>query len=159
MNLKNSIGLAGAQINEYITYVGATIAGTDNTSMGLITKLLPAKTLTKLGDRVRFRVYFSATAGSNISGNLTLNGIAVSETIINGTNIRVAEVWIHYRDATHANILESGATPEVGAMSAINVAGFDWENDQDVTFHQTQVFTQHLALHCLFVDTHPIATV
>lgn len=159
MNLKNSITLAGAQVNENLTYVGAAIVGTDNTAMDLITRVLPANSLVKLGDRIRIRAYFSATAGSNISGHLTINGVSVSETTLNGTDIRVAEAWVHYIDATHANILESGSTPNVGGMSAINVAGFNWANAQNITFHQTQTSNQHLELYCLFIDLMQISTV
>jgi hypothetical protein len=123
--------------------------------MAVKTVELPTNTLTKLGDRIRIRVYFAATEGGSITGNIKINGVTCTTNIINSADIVLAEAWVHYRDATHANIIESGSP--LGVNTGINIAGFSWGGTQNITFEQTQTINQHLDLYCLFLDLLPIA--
>ncbi len=94
------------------TYISGTgTAGTDNTAMTLKTVVFSANTLTQVGDRMRIRSYFAATAGAADTGTTSINSVAVADTAVSGTSLAVTECWLHYIDATHANIIESGGGP------------------------------------------------
>jgi len=142
-----------------ITYISGTgTAGADNTAQTIKTLVLPANTLTQVGDRMRTRAYYQATAGPNITGAVKV-GPAAAEVLIGdlaviGTGLAVVESWLHYIDNTHANIIEneSGA---LGGLSAANAAGYTWNASQNIIFTQNAVVGQHLNLLALIVDVFP----
>lgn len=143
------------QYEHSITYISGTgTAGTDNTAMTVKTVTLPANTLTQVGDRMRIRTYFAATGGAPDAGATKINTVLTADTSVGGTSLALTECWIHYLDATHANIIEdeSGA---LGPVSAVNVAGFAWASNQDIIFTQTAVPAQHLVLYAMIIDIFP----
>lgn len=143
------------QYEHSITYISGTgTAGTDNTAMTIKTVTLPANTLTQVNDRMRIRTYFAATGGAPAVGATKLNTVTTADTSVSSTNLALTECWIHYLDATHANIIEneSGA---LGGVSAVNVAGFAWASNQDIIFTQNQVPAQHLVLYAMIIDIFP----
>lgn len=138
-----------------ITYISGTgTAGTDNTAMTIKTITLPANALTQVNDRMRIRCYFAATGGAPDVGATKVNTVLCADTSVSGTNLAVTECWIHYIDSTHGNIIENEAGA-LGAVSAVNVAGFNWAANQDIIFTQTQVPAQHLVVYAIIVDIFP----
>lgn len=71
------------------------------------------------------------------------------------TNLQVVECWLHYIDATHANIIENETGGGLGNLSATNVAGFNWAVNQNVIFTQNAVNNQHLVLYFMVADFFP----
>lgn len=71
-------------------------------------------------------------------------------TYISGTGIAGTDNTAQ----THANIIENEGGG-LGTVSAPNVAGFDWDADQDITFSQSQVGNNHCVLYALIVDILP----
>jgi hypothetical protein len=135
------------------TYISGTgTAGTDNTAMDVKSITIPANTLTQLGDRIRIRTYQFATVGPNILGTLKFNGVTIAVTPnMNSTDIVVEEIYLHYIDNTHANILHGNNLNN----TALNVAGFDWSSAQDLVISQNAVSSQHLVVAAMMVDRFP----
>lgn len=139
------------------TYVSGTgTAGTDNTAMTVKTIVLPANTLTQVGDRARIRTYFkSSSAGGSIVCSTTINGVTIADTThTGGTALGVDESWLHYIDDTHANIIEQEGGG-LGALSAFNVSGFKWSENQDIDIDQTAVASKHIIVAFIGVDIFP----
>jgi hypothetical protein len=143
-----------------ITYISGTgTAGVDNTAQTVKSLSLAANTLTQVGDRMRIRCYWTGDTGTPITGS-TLIGPAGSEVLVAHTTdsgaatLQVNEVWLHYIDATHANIIENEAGA-LGALSAPNVAGFGWNGAQNILFTQDAIANNHTILYALIVDVLP----
>lgn len=151
------LNTAGQHRSSSITYISGTgTAGTVNTAMTLLTVVLPADTLTVVGDRMRIRTYFNATAGATIVGETDINAVPVAHTThAGGASLNLTECWLHYIDATHANIIEQ-EVGALGALSAANVAGFNWAAAQDIIFTQTAVAAKAITLFALIVDVFPL---
>lgn len=142
------------------TYISGTgTAGTDGTAMTVKTVTLPANTLTQVGDRLHVRTYWKGDTGSAITGSVLL-GPAAAEVLIShttdsgATDLQINETWLHYIDATHANIIENEAGA-LGALSDVNVAGFGWAADQSILFTQSNAGNNHCVLYAFIIDVFP----
>lgn len=147
-----------------ITYISGTgTAGADNTAQTVKSIVVPANTLTQLGDRMRVRCYFAATVGPNITGTTKVGPAAAEVTVgsalINGTNLAVTEAWLHYIDNTHANIISMALGLLVTPPSAVNVAGFTWNAAQNVLISQDAIVAQHIVVYAVIVDVFPKGTI
>ena len=139
--------------NTYIS--GSGTAGSDNTAETVKTVVVPANTLTEVGDRLRVRVYFRGDTGAAVTMTATLNTVTIaSQADGGGTTWFMTETWLHYIDSTHANIAETGAGAEL-ASSAANSAGFDWTSAQDMDCDQDQVAGNHIVVYVIFLDVYP----
>ncbi len=139
--------------NTYIS--GSGTAGADNTAQTVITAVIPANTITQLGDRLRVRVYFRGDTGGAVTMTCTVNGVTIaSQADGGGTTWFMTETWLHYIDSTHANIAETGAGAELASGTA-NSAGFDWTSAQDVDCDQNQVSGNHIVVYAIFLDVYP----
>lgn len=138
-----------------ITYISGTgVAGVDNTAQVVKQIALPANTLTQLGDRIRIRNYWRGDTGPAVTGTCTLNAVPVGHiTDTGGTDLFVTESWLHYIDATHANIIEQEGTPgALGALSAMNAAGFQWDQPQTIALSQDAQVANHIIVYAVIVD-------
>jgi len=155
--MMKAVGMVYTHGNTYVSGTGT--AGSDNTAQDVKTVVLPANTLTQVGDRVRIRAYFKGDTGSPITATVKLNGVTISHsTDTGGTTVFIDEAYIHYIDATHGNIIEqepTGTPNEAGALSAVNVAGFDWANNQNIVVSQDAVINNHIVVFCIFIDIFP----
>lgn len=150
-------GLIGsAHLASADTYISGTgTAGTDNTATTIMTITLAANKLTQVGDRVRIRCYWSGTTGTNLIGTAKLNNVTISHTTDGGAaSMQINEVWLHYIDNTHANIIEM-ENGTLGDLSAANVAGFSWNTAQDLIFTQNQASSNHAVLYAIIIDYMP----
>ena len=139
----------------YVTPDAAGSTGTDNTAATLKTIVVPANTLTQVGDRLRVRTYWRGDTGPAITGDVELNGVHLSHTTDGGAaNLQLNEIYLHYIDNTHANIIEQELRA-LGPLSAVNLAGFDWDSDQNFTFAQNAVPGNRIFLYCVFFDIFP----
>jgi len=158
-----TLQLNGAHKSTNLTYISGTgTAGTDNTAAVLYTSVLPADSLTVVGDRIRIRQYWAGTVGASITGS-TYVGPDGAEVLVGdtsdsgGSNLQINESWLHYIDNTHANIIEQEGGA-LGAVSNVNVSGFTWNADQHIEFRQNQVGNNHCILYALIIDIFPKAT-
>lgn len=156
---KKTQGVHGASTATYVSGTGT--AGTANTAMTVLTRTLPANSLAVLGDRIRLRVYFFANSVSPIIANLKI-GPAASEVTVGtmthtgGPASGLFEIWVHYIDNTHVNIIEQiGGT--LGANTATNVAGFVHNAAQNVIVTQNAVTGNFITVYGVFVDLLPLA--
>jgi len=146
-------GLVRTLATNYVSGTGT--AGADNTAQDVVTIAVAANTLTQLGDRMRMRAYWRGDTGIGITGTLKLNGVTISHSLDLGTaTLQVNEAWLHYIDATHANIIENEAGG-VGPVSAPNVAGFAWSAAQNLVISQDQIINNHIVVFFLAVDIFP----
>ncbi len=147
----------GAQHPLANTYVSATgTAGSDNTAQDVKTVVIPAGTLTQVNDRIRIRVYWKGDTGAAITSTVKVNGVTIATSVdVGGVNLFTDQAWLHYIDASTANIIESGSHPATGANSAVNVAGFDWASDQNVVVSQDAVVNNHIIVFAIFLDVMP----
>lgn len=142
------------------TYCGSATgtAGAVNTAQTILTRTLPANSMRRVGDRLRVRSWYQANGAAPMVGSTSL-GPAGSEILIGdktaaATDFELTQTYLHYVDNTHANILEEhGGEP--ATLSAVNVAGFDWDSDQNIIFAQDAVALQFLTIYGLFVDVFP----
>lgn len=151
---------SGVHKSTSITYIsGVGTAGTDNTAQTVKSLTLAANTLTQVGDRLRIRAYWTGDNGSPITGSCKI-GPSGSEVLVSHTTdggaatLQLNEVWMHYIDNTHANIIENEAGA-LGALSAPNVAGFTWNASQDIIFTQDAIANNHTIIYALIVDVFP----
>ena len=151
---------AGYHRSSSITYISGTgTAGVDGTAATLKTLVLPADTLTQVGDRIRVRAYWKGDTGTAITGSTSL-GPAGTEVLIGDTtdsgaaSFEVVESWLHYIDSTHANIIENEGGA-LGPQSNNNVAGFTWNAAQNIIFAQDAIGNNHCILYALIVDVLP----
>lgn len=148
-------GAAHTNVTNYVSGTGT--AGVDNTAQTVKTIALAANTLRQLGDRIRVRAYWTGDTGSPITGTVALNGVTISHTTDGGAaTLQVNESWLHYVDATHANIIENEAGA-LGGASGVNVAGFNWAAAQNMTIAQNQIGNNHIIVYFLAVDVFPKA--
>jgi hypothetical protein len=148
-----ALGLHHSKACTYISGTGT--AGADGTAQDVKTVTLPANTLLQVGDRVRLRIYWSGDTGSPITATISVNTVPISHTTdIGGASLFINEAYIHYIDNTHGNIIETeeGA---LGALSAPNVSGFDWDSDQTIAVSQDNVANNHIIVYALIVDVFP----
>ena len=141
------------------TYISGTgTAGADNTAQTVKTVILPANSLTQVGDRVRLRIFWAGDTGGIITAATTVNGVTVTDTAdAGGASEFMNESWLHYIDNTHANIVEHDhtTTSGLGALSAVNVAGFTWNAAQDIDVDQDAVLANHITVYAVIVDVMP----
>jgi hypothetical protein len=160
INLKN----AGAHQSTSSTYVSGTgTAGTANTAMTVLTRTLKANVLTQVGDRLRIRCYFFANSAAPIIGTVKLGPAASEVTVANithsgGALSALVECWLHYIDSTHCNIIEQ-EVGALGSLTAVNVAGFTWNAQQNIIFTQNQVGGNFTTVYGLFVDYLPLGVI
>jgi len=141
-------------INTYVSGTGT--AGADNTAQDVKTVVIPANTLTQVNDRIRVRVYWMGDTGAAITAEAKVNGITIATSQdVGGANFFATESWVHYVDATHANIIENGIYPATGAASVANQIGFDWTSDQNVVISQTAAAGNHIIIYAIFLDVLP----
>lgn len=160
--LKAAIVAEGAHTSNAATYVSGTgTAGTANTAQTVKTQTIAANTLTQVGDRMRVRIYFFANTAAPIVATGKIGPAASEVTVCNITHSGASapdliECWIHYIDNTHANIIEQelGA---LGAISAVNVAGFTWNASQNLIVTQNAVAGNFITVFGIFVDVMPKA--
>ena len=154
--LKTIVKVSGSVYTIANTYVSGTgTAGADNTAQTVKTIVLPANTLSQLGDRTRIRVYWFGDTGSPITGTTKLNGVTIGHTTdLGATSPQVIESWLHYIDNTHANIIEN-ESGEIGAASAVNVSGFDFDSDQNIDVTQDQIANNHITVYFIAADIFP----
>lgn len=155
-----SDAIRGFHRSTTITFIsGVGEAGIDNTAMTIKTVVLLANTLTQIGDRLRVRTYWTGDTGTPVTGSVKL-GPAGSEVLISHTTdggaatLQLNESWLHYIDDTHANIIENEAGA-LGSLSAPNVAGFDWDANQNIIFTQDKIANNHCILFALIIDIFP----
>jgi hypothetical protein len=148
--------LLGVHHSLACTYIsGSGTAGTDNTAQTVKSVTLPANTCIQVGDRIRIRVYWKGDTGGAVTATTTLNGVTVAHTTdLGGTSYFIDEVYLHYIDATHANIIETEAGA-LGALSVENVAGFDWANTQAINVDQDAIVSNHIVVIAVIVDSFP----
>lgn len=140
------------------TITGTGIHGVDNTAMIVSTKTITANTLYQLGDRLRVRAYWTGDTGTGVTLSIKINGVLIGHTTDGGGNdFQINESWLHYIDATHANIIEN-ENGALGILSAANVAGFNWAAIQNFTAEQNQVGNNHCIVYALIVDIFPKGT-
>lgn len=152
----DSLPSGGTHRSSLTTLISGTgVAGVDNTAMTLSTRTIPANTIYQVGDRIRVRVYWTGDTGTGITLTIKINGVLIGHTTDGGAaDFQVNESWLHYIDATHANIIEvEGGS--LGPVSAANVAGFNWVGAQNLTAEQNQIGNNHCVLHALIVDVFP----
>jgi hypothetical protein len=138
---------------------GTGTAGADNTAQVVKTIALAANSLTQVGDRIRVRSYWSGDTGTAITGTNKLNGVTIAATTDSGAaTLQVTEAWLHYLDATHANIIAMAGGVLDTTISAVNVAGFDWANPQNITISQNQIGNNHIIVYFLAADIFPVGT-
>lgn len=154
--IADTSALIGVQRALALTYVSGTgTAGMDNTAQAVITRTLPGGTLTQNRDRMRLRAFWRGDTGTAVTGTIKVNGVPVADfTDGGGATLFNAQAWLHYIDNTHANIMEEEGGG-LGALSDVNVAGFDWDSDQDITVEQDQVANNHIVVYALFIDIIP----
>lgn len=133
---------------------GTGTAGADNTAQTVVTVALAAGTLTQVGDQIRIASYWRGDTGAAITATLALNGVTIGNiTDAGGTAMQKCETWLQYVDNTHANVLEYEAGA-LGAVSAANVAGFDWSASQNITIAQNAIVANHIVVYSLTADIH-----
>jgi hypothetical protein len=150
----------GVHLSHAATHItGAGVAGIDNTAMVVMTHVVPANTLTQVGDRLRVRSYWSGDTGNPVTGTAKLGPPGAEVTISHttdagGATLQLNEAWLHYIDDTHANIIEDEAGG-LGILSAPNVAGFSWSTDQNVLIAQDAIVNNHIIVYAVIVDIFP----
>jgi hypothetical protein len=157
---KSTYKTDGVHLSAPFTFIsGAGVAGVDNTAQVVLQHVVPANTLTQLGDRMRVRSYWTGDTGSPITGTSSLGPagapVPISHTTDGGAaTLQLNEAWLHYLDATHANIIEDEAGG-LGILSAPNVSGFDWAHDQVVQIAQDKIANNHIVVYALICDIFP----
>ena len=144
-------GLVRTLDTNYVSGTGT--AGVDNTAQAVVTIAVAANTLTQLGDRLRVRAYWRGDTGAGVTGTITLNGVQVSHTTDGGAaSLQVNEAWLHYIDATHANIISMDGGVLDPVTSNNNVAGFNWAANQNITMSQDKILNNHIVVFFLSAD-------
>lgn len=147
-------GVVTTLSTNYVSMTGT--AGADNTAQTVKTIAIAANTLTQIGDRVRIRCYWRGDTGTGITGTLTVNGVTVSvNTDAGAATVQTCDAWLHYGDATHANIMSVNSSGWSTTVSNTNVAGFDWTASQDVDIDQDAIANNHIIVYFLAVDVFP----
>lgn len=147
-------GIVYPHPNTYIS--GSGTAGADGTAQTVKTVVLTANSLTQVGDRVRIRTYWRGDTGAPITATVQVNGVTTAASTDSGAaSFFVTENYLHYVDATHANILEGGAYPATGTNTAANVAGFNFAADQNIDVLQNNVADNHIVVLAIIVDVFP----
>ena len=135
-------------------YVSGTgTAGVDNTAQTVKTIVLPPDILMHNGDRIRIRSYWKGDTGTGITGTLTCNGVTLGATTDGGAaTFQVNEAWLHYIDATHANIISMSGGVIDTTISNNNVAGFNWAAAQNISMAQDKIGNNHIVVFFLAAD-------
>jgi hypothetical protein len=154
---KATLVAAGVHLSFSTTYISGTgTAGVDNTAQTVKTAVIVGGTLAQVGDRLRVRAYWTGTSGSPVTGTTKVNGVTVAATQDGGgATLQITEAWIHYIDATHANIIAMAGGGLDTSIAAANVAGFDWANAQNCIIAQNQVSNNHIVVYALIIDVFP----
>ena len=144
------------------TYAGdaSGTSGSTNTAQTIITRVLAANGLTQAGDRIRIRTWMYITGGAAITVTTRLNGVDIGDVTHTGAGeFDVTESWLHYVDDTHANLIEQETGTGLGSLSAVNVAGFDWDASQNIVIHQSAASGGYATVYGIFVDIFPLGVV
>lgn len=155
----DSAKTSGFVLNTTATYAGdpTGTSGSANTAETIITRTLPANSLTQRGDRIRIRTWVYITGGALITITTALNGVTVANIAHTGAGaFDLTEAWSHYVDDTHFNLIEQETGSGLGALSAINVAGSDWDADQSITIAQSAAAASYATVYGIFVDVLPL---
>ena len=138
-------------LTNFVSGTGA--AGVDNTAQSVASVTIPANSMIEVGDRMRVRAYWRGDSGSPITGTLALNGVTVGSNTDGGAaTLQPQEAWLHYVDATHANIMSTNAAGWDTAVSAANVAGFNWASAQTLAMSQNAIVGNHIVVYFLAPD-------
>ena len=90
------------------------------------------------------------------SATITVNGVTIAATTDSGAaTFHVTESWLHYIDATHANIIAMNDGAINRTLSAANVAGFDFTIAQDIDLDQDQISDNHIIVYFFAADIFP----
>ena len=134
------------------------VAGADGAAAALATIVIPANTLTKIGDRLRIYAYFQASGAGPITAALKLGPpgaeVTIGDLIVSNSALALIQCGVLYTAQRRAHVIEEEAGA-VGASSGVNVQGFMWTSDSNLIFTQSQVVGQHLTLYSLIVDIFP----
>lgn len=137
--------------NTFVSDVG--VAGVDNTAQTVSTIVIPANTLTRLGDRMRVQMFWRGDTGGAVTGTLAVNTVAVASTTDGGAATpQVTEGWLHYVDNTHAHIISMVNGVVSTTASSFNAAGFSWSADQNLDGAQDAVANNHIVVFTLVAD-------
>ena len=143
------------------TYAGDATgtSGNANTAETIITRVLAANALIQAGDRIRIRTWVFITGGAALTITTKLNGVTIADIVHTGAaEFDLTEAWLHYVDDTHFNLIEQETGSGLGALSAINVAGSDWDAAQDITIEQNAAAGSYATVYGIFIDIFPIGT-
>ena len=155
-----STAVNSSHLSTSSTYVSATgTAGTANTAMTVITRTFNKNILKEVGDRLRLRMYFFANSAAPITATVKLGPAGSEVSIANvthagGTASGLVESWLHYIDATHANIIEQ-EVGVLGNLTAVNASGFTWNSTQNIIVTQNAVAANFITVYGIFVDYLP----
>lgn len=156
LTMQQVLTMLGVHHSKVCSYISGTgTSGTDNTAMAVKTVVLPAGSLTQVGDRCRIRSYWTGDTGTPVTGTVAINGVTISHTTDGGgATLQLNESLIDYLDNTHANIIEKEAGT-LGAASSPNVAGFTWASNQNVTISQDAIGNNHIIVYALIIEVFP----
>ena len=157
-----ALRINGGFLNTVTTYAGdaSGTAGTANTDMNIITRVLAANSLIRQGDRLRIRTWMFISGGAAITVTTKINGIDVGTVTHTGADeFDLTESWLHYIDDTHFNLIEQETGSGLGDLSAVNVSGIDWDASQDIVIHQTAAPGSYATVYGIFVDILPLGVV
>ena len=143
------------------TYAGdpTGTAGNANTAETIITRVLAANALIQAGDRIRIRTWVFITGGAALTITTKLNGVTISDLVHTGAaEFDLTEAWVHYVDDTHFNLIEQETGSGLGDLTAVNVAGSNWDAQQDITVEQDAAAGSYATVYGIFVDIFPIGT-
>lgn len=132
------------------------VSGTAGTAQTIITRVVPAKTLIRRGERLRIRTWAFITGGATITITTKLNGVIISDIPHTGSaQFDLTEAWCHYVDNEHFNNIEQEGGSGIGDLTEVNVAGVDWSVDQNITIEQTSAVGSFATIYGVFVDVFP----
>ena len=153
-------GVHSSLSTSYIS--GTGIAGVDDTAQTLVSIGIPASTMTQLGDRLVIVGTWQGDTGGAITASLLLgpesSEVAIgSTTDIGGATFFFTETLLQYIDNTHANVI-SIVNGVPTATTAMNVAGFTWDQAQVLILTQDAALNNHIILFSMTVDVLPKGT-
>jgi len=144
--------------NTAATYAGdpTGAVGSAATAATLLTRNLPANSLTSVGDRIRIRTWLFITGGAALTITTALNGVTISDIVHTGAGqFDLTEAWLHYVDDTTFHLIEQETGTGLGALTAVNVGGSNWDASQDITVAQNSAAGSYATVWGLFVDIFP----
>lgn len=140
-----SVKAAGICYNMLNGYVDGTgTAGVDNTAQTVKTIVVPANTLTQVGDWLELRVTWRPDTGTALTFTGTLNGVTLATgTSATGAVILTSSITLYYVDSTHANVVPGANN------GTANLAGLDWTAAQDFDWDQNLIANNHIVVYSI----------